>query len=211
MSRPPGAASTDGFSIAALVTGVVGIGPVAFALGAVGLHRTGSRRTPGRGFAVAGMVLGGLQMLAASAAAVLLVVGVASGTLPALRTGTVAIDDLASGDCFDTGEDQGLTGTVQRTACADRHDGEVLEVIDLGGGAYPGEDSLVGLAEDQCAADAGDAVEAAGLDPDDFEYGYFYPLEQNWAEGSHLVQCTIHGWGGELSGSVLQGDATVGP
>ena len=49
----------------------------------------------------------------------------------------------------------------------------------------------------------------AGLDPDDFEYGYYYPLEQDWADGSRLLQCTIHGWEGDLQGSVLDGDAAV--
>lgn len=214
--RPP--RPTDGFSLAALVTGILGTGPVAFALGAIGLHRTGRAQTAGRGFAIAGIVLGGLQMLATSIA-VAWIVGTAVagvsilGRLPAdpfgTSTGPTTIDDLTAGDCFDSGDDDGLHGTVERTACADTHDGEVLEVVTLPDGTYPGGAELETYAEDHCRSDASTAVDDAGLDPDDFEYGYYYPLEQDWADGSRLLQCTIHGWEGDLQGSVLDGDAAV--
>ncbi|WP_432544603.1 DUF4190 domain-containing protein [Kineococcus sp. SYSU DK002] len=207
--------STDGFSIAALVTGIAGTGPVAFALGALALHRTASRRTPGRGFAVAGMVLGGFWMLVASGA-VVAVVAAGIGGAGLLRglggpAGTVTVDDLEAGDCFETGADDGRAGTVEQVDCARAHDGEVLEVVSLPEGPYPGEASLELWSEDRCMSDANEAVERAGLVPEDFEYGYYYPLEGNWREGSRLLQCTIHGGGGQdVRGSVLAGDATLG-
>lgn len=206
--------SPDGFSVAALVAGIVATGPVAFALGAVGLHRTASRRTPGRGFAVAGMVLGGFWMLVASAAVVAVVaagvggVGLLRG--PGGAGGTVGVDDLVAGDCFDTGADGGRAGTVERVGCARAHDGEVLEVASLPDGPYPGEAALQAWAEERCGDDAEEAVERAGLDPQDFEYGYYYPLQGDWGEGSRLLQCTVHGGDGEeVRGSVLDGDAAL--
>jgi hypothetical protein len=203
---PSPARPTDGFSIAALVTGIACTGPVAFTLGAIGLHRTGSRRTGGRGLAVAGLVLGAAQMALGGVAAASIGVGAATA---ALTERTVAIDDLAVGDCFATGADGGLEGTVERTDCADRHDGELLTVVDLGSGEYPGAGYLEGYADQTCADDAAAAVDRAGLDPDVFEYGYYYPLAQNWSAGSHVLQCTIHGWDADLTGSVLDGDAQV--
>jgi hypothetical protein len=215
--RPP--RPTDGFSVAALVAGIVGTGPVAFVLGAIGLHRTGRGAAAGRGFAVAGIVLGGLQMLFASLTVAwfvgVLVTGASlSSWLPVSpfgATGATDIDGLHPGDCFDDGEDAGASGTVDRTDCSTVHDGEVLEVVHLPEGAYPGASELELYAEDRCADDAADAVDAAGLDPEDFEYGYYYPLAENWADGSRLLQCTIHGWEADLQGSVLDGDATLSP
>ncbi|WP_432514114.1 DUF4190 domain-containing protein [Kineococcus sp. SYSU DK001] len=217
-SQQPGpgpSRSTDGFSIAALVTGIAGTGPVAFALGALALHRTASRRAPGRGFAVAGMVLGGFWMLVASVAVVAAVAaGVGgAGLLAGLGgpRGAVPVDDLVAGDCFETGADDGRSGTVEQVDCAREHDGEVLEVVALPEGPYPGQAYLQAWSEDRCAADANEAVERAGLVPEDFEYGYYYPLEDNWRGGSRLLQCTVHGWDGQgVRGSVLAGDATLG-
>ncbi|MEV7971689.1 DUF4190 domain-containing protein [Cellulomonas sp. NPDC089187] len=60
---PPHSHTTDGVSIAALVTGIIGTGPVALVLGIIGLRRTGAGRRGGRGFAIAGTVLGAVGIL----------------------------------------------------------------------------------------------------------------------------------------------------
>lgn len=54
---------TDGIALASLITGVVGTGPVALVLGIIGLRRTGPGKKGGRGFAIAGTILGGLGTL----------------------------------------------------------------------------------------------------------------------------------------------------
>lgn len=63
-TQPVGSRSsqTDGVSIAALVTGILGLGVIPVVLGIVGLERTTQRRTQGRGMAITGVVLGILQM-----------------------------------------------------------------------------------------------------------------------------------------------------
>ncbi|WP_061960742.1 DUF4190 domain-containing protein [Demequina flava] len=55
---------TDGFSIAALVTGIVGLSVVAIALGAVGLRRTAQGARKGTWMAVTGLVLGTVSTIA---------------------------------------------------------------------------------------------------------------------------------------------------
>ncbi|MFW2513941.1 DUF4190 domain-containing protein [Demequina sp. SO4-13] len=66
--QSPSPTSTDGVSIAALVTGILGMGPVAVALGAVGLRRTGAGQRKGTWMAVIGLVLGVLVTIAVTAA-----------------------------------------------------------------------------------------------------------------------------------------------
>jgi len=55
--------STDGISIAALVTGLLGMAIVPLILGFIGLGRTKKNGTKGRGFAIAGIVLGALEII----------------------------------------------------------------------------------------------------------------------------------------------------
>ena len=58
---------TDGLSIAALVTGILGLGVVPLILGILGLKRTKVNGTSGRGLSIAGIVLGGLGIVASIA------------------------------------------------------------------------------------------------------------------------------------------------
>ncbi|WP_165372822.1 DUF4190 domain-containing protein [Pengzhenrongella frigida] len=55
--------STDGFSITALVTGILGFGVIPIVFGILGLKRTRANGTSGRGLAIAGIVLGALVTL----------------------------------------------------------------------------------------------------------------------------------------------------
>ena len=74
----PGASAarptTDGVAIAALVTGILGMGVVPLILGIMGLKRTKANGTSGRGFSIAGIVLGALAIVASIVAGILLIV-----------------------------------------------------------------------------------------------------------------------------------------
>lgn len=65
---------TDGVSIAALVTGILGTGPLALILGIVGINRTKDGQRNGRGMAIAGLILGILTTIGWAIAVVLIVV-----------------------------------------------------------------------------------------------------------------------------------------
>ena len=55
---------TDGFSIAALVTSLLGFNVIAIVLGIIGLNRTKNGAMSGRGMAIAGIVIGSLWFVA---------------------------------------------------------------------------------------------------------------------------------------------------
>lgn len=67
----PQASTTDGVAIAALVTSLLGMNVVAVVLGILGLRRTKKNGTQGRGLALAGLVLGAIELVA------LVVIGIA--------------------------------------------------------------------------------------------------------------------------------------
>lgn len=60
----PMPAPTDGFSVAALVLGVLGFNIFAIIFGIIGLNRTSSGQYSGRGMAIAGIVLGTISLIA---------------------------------------------------------------------------------------------------------------------------------------------------
>jgi hypothetical protein len=60
----PPASTTDGVSIAALVTSLLGMNVVAVVLGILGLRRTKKNGTQGRGLALAGLILGAVELVA---------------------------------------------------------------------------------------------------------------------------------------------------
>lgn len=60
---PPPSSGTDGFAIAALVTGILGMGIVAIVLGIVALNRINRSGQDGKGLAIAGIVLGAIGVV----------------------------------------------------------------------------------------------------------------------------------------------------
>jgi len=85
----PGSQGTDGTSIAALVTGVLGLGAVATILGAIGLRKTADGTRKGTGMAWAGVILGILGTIGWSLAAAWFIAGAAIVTSSGLE-----FDDL---------------------------------------------------------------------------------------------------------------------
>lgn len=71
---PPAPAnrSTDGVSIAALVTGILGLAIVPLILGILGLRRTKQNGTQGRGMSIAGIILGSLAIVGWTVAVILI-------------------------------------------------------------------------------------------------------------------------------------------
>jgi hypothetical protein len=59
----PPSGGTDGFSVAALVTGILGMAVVPVVLGIIGLVRVGRTGESGKGMAIAGIVLGAIWIV----------------------------------------------------------------------------------------------------------------------------------------------------
>lgn len=167
-SQPP---KTDGVSVASFVlsllccTGLIGL-----ILGFVGLSRTKGGQRKGRGFAIAGVVLGIGSVLAGIGAAVFLVFFAQSVVTP---------DNAEAGQCVNvTTEDDSVF--LRKKDCADEHDGEIVHV----GEAREIEDAATEIAVDMpeslssitSDAEAQEAIcshlvgDAASDFPDDLEW-----------------------------------------
>ena len=121
----------DGVSIAALATGVVGLGPVPIVLGAVGATRTARRRRRGGWMAWVGLTLGVVSTLSWVA-----LVGVAALLLRPLPADVSAprfalSQQLVVGNCLQTLPKDGEVWAVRVVPCADSHEARVVVRQDL--------------------------------------------------------------------------------
>ncbi len=117
--QPP---KTDGVSIASFVlsllccTGLIGL-----ILGFVGLSRTKNGQRKGRGFAIAGIVLGVLSLLVAAGGIVFVVY---------FANTVVTPDNAKVGQCIDTERDGG-TVLLTKAECNEEHEAEVVAVVEV--------------------------------------------------------------------------------
>jgi hypothetical protein len=198
---PPG---TSGLSIAALVTGLVGLGPIPVGLGIGALLTIRRTRESGTGMAIAGIVLGALQILLFGA---LVVIGIAAGedapvagpdmpsqtADPPQTSDQPVIGELGRGECFDETE---TDFEVIAQPCDTAHDGEVFATLVLTPRAYPGDRAVRDEAEASCDREFTDYV-GVDVHASELETDFVYPSRDMWEDGERDVMCLAYGPDGE--------------
>lgn len=182
---------TNALAIAALVTGIVGLFPVAIGLGIAALVQIRRRGDVGTGLAVGGLVASGIWMLIGA----LIAVAVMSGSLLYSREGDLS--DIASrevGTCVNDDPDQVAD-------CASRHGLEIYAVTELPPYAWPGEEEIDTEADDFCYA-VFEGYVGASYEDSEYEYGFYAPSESEWDKGLHTAVCVVIPAGRYLTGSV---------
>lgn len=178
---------TDGVAVASLVTGVLGLGPVALGLGVAGLRRTRPGRLRGRGLAVAGVVLGVAGTLA-WLAVIAVVLATAAATRPLAADVTAPVDahavQLVTGNCLAELPADGHVDRVRVVPCADAHGAQVVTSYDFGDVPWPGADAAVQRVAAAC--DLTDAERAEGR-----RMVAWTPTEASWARGDRTGLCLV--------------------
>jgi hypothetical protein len=183
---------TNPLAIAALVTGILALVPIAVGLGIAAVVQVGRRRDEeGRGLAIAGIAISGFWtfVVAVVAAAAL------SGVFDYSREGN--LDDAASttvGTCLHKHPSRVVD-------CSSSHEQEVFSVPALQDGPWPGEEEVDSEADDLCYYHFEKYV-GISYDDSDFDYTFYAPSEQEWARGRHEVVCVVTPFGNHLRGSV---------
>lgn len=164
------APSTDGVSIAALVTSFLCcLAPIGVILGFIGLGRTKDGQRKGRGLAIAAIPIGIVMTLA---------IGVGVTFIVIFAKSIVTPDNAEAGQCINVSLEDDDTVFLRKKDCADDHDGEIVYVGKSKEGkeaaAAAGMDgSLSGVTSDEdaqkviCSRLVGD--QADGF-PDDLEW-----------------------------------------
>ncbi|MGB8649359.1 MAG: septum formation family protein [Mycobacteriales bacterium] len=181
----PAPRSTNRWAVAALVTGILGLVPVALGAGITALVQVRRRGQAGWGMAIAGLVLAGLWTVVIALAVAAVVLGSDSGG----ALGRVADAGSTSvGSCLQSPTGDGSVSTL--VDCTESHDGEVYFVQDLGPTGWPGYSEVDKRADDACLGAFEDYV-GTSYDSSDDDYGYFAPDEGEWASGEHRVVCVV--------------------
>ncbi|GAB6937190.1 septum formation family protein [Isoptericola variabilis] len=200
---------TDGVSIAALVTGILGLALVPLGLGIAGVVRTKDPARTGRGLAIAGIVLGALSTIA-WAVVVGLVVMVAtnddarSAFTESFQEGLAEGTSFGygEGDCFDLPADAVDLSETTPADCEGSHTSEVIGTHDLEGDTFPGDEAIEETFGELCPRTftvyVGSDIESSSL-----TMWYVAPNEATWALGDRELVCVVeNGDGTPLTGSV---------
>ncbi|MEV4008019.1 septum formation family protein [Actinomadura sp. NPDC049753] len=189
----PDRARTNGFAIAALATGAVGLVLFAIAFAAAALVQIRRRGGGGRGLA-----LGGLGASAAWLAAAAIIAALFGDSLfsageaeadPRRRDGYVLSSTLKVGDCFTAQTHDSADPNVYPSPCASPHNGEVVAKATLPAGPFPGVQRLAAQAGALCEERTPDNVKK--VVDDDFDARAELPKREDWESGKRTVTCTL--------------------
>lgn len=124
--------------------------------------------------------------------------GAPPGTTAAPTGGTLDINDLAVGDCFDAEAD--LSG-LRRRGCGQAHQYELYAVSLLADGPYPGDAAVERAAERACLRAFGPYTGQNPVDGNRLTWYYAWPDRDLWRDGDRGVYCYLGADGRRLSGS----------
>lgn len=197
----PPQTGTNGFAIAALVLGILGVLGAVFGFIALSqIRRTGQG---GRGLAIAGIALSGIWVLVIIISVIAIFVTAAdrdaSGTIT--EGGSVSATALKVGDCLADLQDSTNVTSLPGVPCSVPHEGEVYAVYDLPDGAYPGQAEVEAQVQSDCSARL-DAYAPQTVGDSSIGLYFVYPLEANWATGDHEVVCVATAVSGTTTGSI---------
>lgn len=152
----------------------------------------------GRGWIIAGAVVGGVILLgAAGIGAAQMLDGALSTSRPGLSTTgasrDVWISDVGAGDCYVLDADErreAMAGYVTLVDCSEPHDGQVYAVVPLDFDTWPGKREVDDAAAAGCQA-KDVLLDDAIWDESDLNGNWYLPFEEDWDVEDHTAQCVV--------------------
>jgi hypothetical protein len=210
--RAGGPGKANGFAVASLILGLLGITVIGAIAGAVlgilalgQIRRTGQR---GRGLAIAGLALSALWLVLLGA---YFVMNSGKGQSPPASTGhsssptpgpsstashgplSTNVFALKPGQCFQNPPaSQTVLGVTYVTVvpCTTPHNAQAFVQFTATGASYPGVDALKRQADTGCHARITKYVQKSKI-KDSMSLHYLYPLESSWTSGHKSITCLI--------------------
>lgn len=175
-SHPAPSGKTSGLAIASLVLALVAAVPLSVILGVAALRRTRTGGQGGRDFAIAGLTISALWVVAL---ALILLAGPGADRGPAgevREAGSESVLELRVGDCLPTMEVGEEILTTDVIPCGQPHRGEVISMPRLPDGEWPGVAAVTRWAERRCVR----SVDRRFPTDTSVEVSFFYPTKRSW-------------------------------
>ena len=119
----------------------------------------------------------------------------------------VFVTTLEVGDCFSYDQNAESVGYVQRLPCSKPHKYELIHVLVLPEGPYPGENGIDAAVQGPCEA-AFEAYTGETYGESRFNFSWFWPDEGAWEADDRSVQC--FGYSGYTSMTSMRAGAGEG-
>jgi len=113
---------------------------------------------------------------------------------------------VAVGDCLNDDGVEGEISSVPKIDCSEPHDSEAFASVDVSDGDYPGEDAIFAEAGSACEAQF-DAFVGISYAESVFDFSYYYPTPESWANGDREIICLIFDPAGKITSGSLAGAA----
>jgi len=199
MTRP----GTNSFATASFVFGLIGGVPLSVIFGIVALVQIRKRSEGGKGLAIAGLVLSGVWTTVFAVGLVVTILTGADRNSSGEITdgGSVAVADLAVGDCVNGLEATGEVHRLPAVPCTEPHEGEVYAIFDMEGSAFPSEQAVIDAAEKTCG-DRFESYASESADVDSLELYFLGPSERSWRLGDKGVTCIAYDPSTKRTGSL---------
>ncbi|GIH04519.1 hypothetical protein Rhe02_25860 [Rhizocola hellebori] len=185
-------AGVNGFAVASFILSfcVGGLLLLSIIFGLVGLRQIERNGQSGRGYAIAGLLISVLWILAIAGAVFYTEYQEAKRDLTGNVTaeGNVAITDLKAGDCIKSLQLPDVLFTVTAVPCNQAHEGEVAGEFIIGGTIYPGEEGVTAQAAEKCEPIVREYTSPATLAKVSDIY-FLGPRETDWNKGRKTVTC----------------------
>ncbi len=199
-------APLDGVSVASVVAGALGTGPVALVLGLVGLRRTtrSFRRSPR--IAATGVALGSIGTIALAVVGIVAGLGGFTAGANTSEPGDVAEPRVvhsslvAPGNCVEFLPAQQEVGEVTLVPCATEHVAQALTTAELDRATYPGPEGALRDAQAACT----DELAARGLDGADLLPWSLVPTPGGWDAGERTTTCLVRSAGAPLTADLTR-------
>jgi len=119
--------------------------------------------------------------------------------------GSLSIQDLRVGDCFNSEESTEIS-SVDARRCDEAHEFEVFHIATwTGSSTYPTEDAMLRFVFEECVPAfetyVGRTYQASRLD-----FMHFSPVEDGWNTGDRVFQCAMFDPVAELTASLRDSD-----
>lgn len=109
------------------------------------------------------------------------VVATLAGSLVAGCGGEVTTAEASVGECFHDPDDASEVGPLDKAACDEPHDNEVISVFQLEGDEFPGPEEVRAEALQRCTEDFADYV-GSTVEESDLELSMIVPTEERWED-----------------------------